>query len=149
MSYEQKPMTGSIFVNNSRNPKAPKLTGTATLEDGKKIRLALWVVTDESGTPRLDRDGKKYFSVKLSWPQEEQPPGEVELLTDETTVVDTLEVRGRQGIKCENGKVYGTNDEALAATAVPFVGTGEIVRITYEKAGRKLEFLGVEDANAI
>jgi len=118
------------------------------------------VVTDEKGVPRLDRDKNRYFSVKLSWPEppppdipwvafeEKQKPVEVALLTDETTVVDMVEAKGRQGIKCENGKVYGTNDEALAATAVPFVGTGEIVRITYEKAGKKLEFLGVEDANA-
>ena len=71
--FERKPMRGTIFFNQSENPKAPKLTGTLKLENGSDIRIALWIVTDrETGEARYDKHGKKFFSAKLSWPEKQE-----------------------------------------------------------------------------
>ena len=73
MSYERKPMTGTIFREASENPRAPIFTGHLALEDGREIRIALWVATDLNGEPRLDKKNKKkYFSAKLSWPERQE-----------------------------------------------------------------------------
>ena len=75
MAYEQKDMTGTVWVNTKRdNPKAPVLSGNVMV-DGRVLRIAMWTVTDrQNGEPLKDKNGNKFYSVKLSEDTQQQQP---------------------------------------------------------------------------
>ena len=69
--YEDKPGEGTVWVTNSSNPRAPKLSGDVTQLDGKKVRVAMWYVTNrETDEKRRDKNGNPFFHVKLTVPDE-------------------------------------------------------------------------------
>ncbi len=61
MAYEQRPGSGTLFRNETDNPKAPAYKGELCLEDGRVIRLAGWVKEGAKG---------KFLSLSIDKPRE-------------------------------------------------------------------------------
>lgn len=65
MSYTTKDMTGMLFVNGKKkSPKHPDREGYAAI-GGVRYRIAGWIVRDEAGEPKKDRNGNQMMSIKL------------------------------------------------------------------------------------
>lgn len=61
--------SGTLFRNDkATHPKAPEYTGKIDVE-GKEYQLAAWV--------RESKNGKKFFSIKVSEPYKKPNPQEV------------------------------------------------------------------------
>lgn len=71
--FKHQPGSGTLFVNTSTNPKAPKLSGQFTALDGQVLEIALWTATDQNGKPKTDKNGSRFFSVKISEPRMTAP----------------------------------------------------------------------------
>jgi hypothetical protein len=68
MAYEMKEGQGSLFKNQSDNPKAPTLKGNVMI-NGQKMDIAGWVATDmQTGQPRKDRNGNTWINITISEP---------------------------------------------------------------------------------
>ena len=58
MAYEQKDMTGTLFVNDKKeSPQHPDFTGTVLI-NGVSLRLAAW--------KNIAKSGKKYLKISVS-----------------------------------------------------------------------------------
>jgi hypothetical protein len=103
MAYEQKDMTGTVWVNTKRdNPKSPVLSGNVMI-DGRMLRLAMWTVTDrQTNEPLLDKHGNKFYSVKVTEDtQQARPPSRGTSYPDEPRRQSQGEIRYPNGSRDE------------------------------------------------
>lgn len=67
MSYTHKPGNGAIFKNEKKTADThPDYQGSATLETGEIVELAVWVKTAKTG--------KKFFSLSIKPAKVEPAP---------------------------------------------------------------------------
>jgi len=70
MAFKHKPGQGTLFQNEKvPGSKQPILKGVVVTPDGNELEIACWTVTDETGTARKDKNGRPFYSVKLSEPR--------------------------------------------------------------------------------
>ena len=82
MSYENKPLTGVLFMREPTGNQ-PDFKGSIVLADGVEVELAGWFAKDRSnGQRRKDKHGRPWINLKLGDKREReerpapQPPGD-------------------------------------------------------------------------
>lgn len=78
MAYEHNDGTATLFVftpkGRARTSRDPVMSGSGKDINGNPVRLAVWVATDkETGQPRTDRNGNKFYNVKIEADEQAQP----------------------------------------------------------------------------